>query len=210
MQFSFDSDLNALKGTLAQKRRQMPFAISTALNSSAFDIQRELKAKLPQKLNKPTPYTLRGVQVEKSTKRTLIAKVGFAGDGFGRVPANAGIEPAEYMSRLIPKGPSVRQALPGRRGVAVPVNARLNAYGNMPRNYINTVLKRGAFVATINGVTGVWSRYQDVLQLVVSFQRQTRYTKNPFDLFGLSVAELNRVWQRNLNKAIERTNRTMI
>lgn len=208
MEFSFSSDLDALKGTLKKQQRQMPFAISTAINSTAFDVQRHLKAELPKKIHRPTPYTIRSIQVEKSTKKTLSAGVGFAGEGFGKLPANASVPPAEYMARLIPSGPTVRTARPGTRGVAVPVNARLNMYGNMPRNYISTVLQRGAFVATIKGISGVWSSYQGVLQLVVAFKKQTRYDDQPFDLFRLSVDEVRKVWSRNLSKAIKLANRT--
>jgi len=208
MKFSFKSDTSALRGNLKQQKRQLPFAISTALNSSAFDIQRHLKSELPKKLDRPTPYTIRGVQVEKATKRTLKAAVGFAGEGFGRLPANAGIPPAEYMSRLIPKGPKVRTARPGTKGIQVPANARLNRYGNLPRNYISKVLGRGGFLGTINGQYGLWSSYQGVLQLVVAFERQTHYGAAPFDLFRLSVNRLKQVWNQNLSQAIARANRT--
>lgn len=215
MEFKFDSDLEKLRGGMASRLRQMPYAISVALNSSAFDIQRELKSQLPRRIHKPTPYTIRGVQVEKSTKNTIRtkgAKVGFAGGGFGRLPANAGIPPSEYMTRLIPKGPSIRTARTGTRGIPVPYNAKLNTYGNLPRNYISTVLNKGAFVATIKGISGIWSAYNIAgtsgLQLVVAFEKSTSYPEKPFDLFGLSVAELRKVWQLNLDKAIDLANRT--
>jgi len=46
-----------------------------------------------------------------------------------------------------------------RRAVGVPVNQRLDKYGNMPRGALKRALaKPDVFSGTVNGVAGVWQR----------------------------------------------------
>lgn len=54
---------------------QMPYAISTALNSTAFAVQKFEKARLPTTFDRPTPLIQGAFRVEKATKQTLTAKV---------------------------------------------------------------------------------------------------------------------------------------
>jgi hypothetical protein len=55
--------------------QQIPYAISTALNSTAFAVQRASKAHIATVFDRPTPFVVSGTRVEKSTKQTLIAKI---------------------------------------------------------------------------------------------------------------------------------------
>lgn len=55
--------------------RQMPFAISSALNSAAFAVQKFEKARIPTVFDRPTPLTTNAFRIEKATKQTLTAKV---------------------------------------------------------------------------------------------------------------------------------------
>lgn len=54
---------------------QMPYAISTALNSTAFAVQKFEKERLPTTFDRPTPLIQGAFRVEKATKQTLTAKV---------------------------------------------------------------------------------------------------------------------------------------
>lgn len=54
---------------------QMPFAISSALNSTAFAVQKLEKARMPTVFDRPTPLIKGAFRVEKATKQELTAKV---------------------------------------------------------------------------------------------------------------------------------------
>lgn len=54
---------------------QLPFAISSALNSTAFAVQKAQKERMPSVFDRPTPLIKGAFRVEKSTKQTLTAKV---------------------------------------------------------------------------------------------------------------------------------------
>lgn len=54
---------------------QMPFAISSALNSTAFAVQKHQKARIPTVFDRPTPLVKGAFRVEKATKQNLTAIV---------------------------------------------------------------------------------------------------------------------------------------
>lgn len=54
---------------------QMPYAISSALNSTAFAVQKDQKQRLPTVFDRPTPLIKGAIRVEKATKQDLTAKV---------------------------------------------------------------------------------------------------------------------------------------
>jgi hypothetical protein len=58
-----------------QMTKQLPFAISQALNKSAFDARTALGGATRQYFDRPTPFIQNGWRVEKSNKRNLIATV---------------------------------------------------------------------------------------------------------------------------------------
>ena len=77
------------------QKKQIPFAVSKALNATAFDVQNTLKKALGIYLDRPTKYTISALRVKKSDKKKeLIADVGFAGGGGFNPPKGAGPGPA--------------------------------------------------------------------------------------------------------------------
>lgn len=54
---------------------QMPYAISSALNSTAFAVQKDQKQRLPTVFDRPTPLIKGAFRVEKATKQMLTAVV---------------------------------------------------------------------------------------------------------------------------------------
>ena len=54
---------------------QMPYAISSALNSTAFAVQKDQKQRIPTVFDRPTPLIKGAIRVEKATKQDLTAKV---------------------------------------------------------------------------------------------------------------------------------------
>jgi len=57
------------------QRRQVPFAISRALNATAFDAQRAVKKNLHKTFTLRSKWTERGVRVIRSNKQKLVAVV---------------------------------------------------------------------------------------------------------------------------------------
>ena len=103
LQISVQADLKRLQKNMSRvAKTQLPFSTKGALDATAFDAQRAVKQALQQALHNPTSYTIKGVQVQKSSKQSLIATVGFAGKGFGR--SSGSISQASYIHFLIEGG----------------------------------------------------------------------------------------------------------
>jgi hypothetical protein len=73
---------------------QMPFAISKAMNDVGFDTMRFYKSALPGIIDRPTPFTIRAMFVEKASKKNLSVKIGF------KESASKGTPAAKYMHHL--------------------------------------------------------------------------------------------------------------
>lgn len=144
MEISVKADIKAATRHLSSiQRKQVPFAVSQALNDTAFDARKAVQAQLPRKLKSPTPWTIRGVRVGKSTKHRLVSRVYFNPDR------------AKYMRYQIAGG--IRTEADGT--IVMPKGIKLNKYGNIPRGKISRLLQKpNTFIGTIKGVPGVWQR----------------------------------------------------
>ncbi|KZL26057.1 hypothetical protein [Pseudovibrio sp. WM33] len=131
------------RGLTKAEQRQVPFAISLALNYTVEDIKANTEKGLGRRLDRPTPFTKRGLALKRASKRNLSAVVFFKD------------RQAEYLEKQ-EKGGTRR---PKRKALAVPFSQRLNKYGNLPRRSIDRLLKRpDVFQGEINGVEGIWQR----------------------------------------------------
>ena len=209
MQISVESDVKELERKLRKAKRQIPFAIKRALDSTAFDLQRDLKRTLPNYVDQPVKYTGGGIQVEKAQKENLIAKVGFASKTFGRVMGS--IPQADYMKRLIQGG--IRT--PRGRAIAVPVpkNMKPNKAGNIPRGKISKLLGDTAKYfsgeprgAKEEGGAGIWKRTgkgkKSKIKMVIAWEKQTDYQKSyPFKNIAISFVRKN--FKNNFDSAIK-------
>jgi hypothetical protein len=122
--------------------KQLPCAVSQALNSSAFDVRTALGGATRQYFNQPTQFIQKGWRVEKSSKRNLIATVlpepkrepylraNITGGARGTKPFEA-----KYLEQL------------ASNTKLVPAVIKLNAQGNVPL----ATLKR---ISTKVGATG--------------------------------------------------------
>ena len=101
MQIDIRSDVKELTKSLNRiQRKQIPFAISRAINTLAFDVRKTLQDGLDIHMDRPTPYTKSGVQIEKSTKKNLVTEVGFRSNKF-RKGKGTGTTQASYMKKQI-------------------------------------------------------------------------------------------------------------
>ena len=170
---------DALKDIKRVVKNQIPFAASQALNDVAHKSQDALKAKAPLYLDRPTPFTLRGFRYKRSTKRNLVALVY--------------INPiqAKYLRFQIEGGP--------RRGpTAVPVNVKLNKYGNIPGRKRGLKRNKRQYFGTINKTFGLWerSRKGDRVKLVAAMHKKVIYKRNRFPFQSIVTRTVAKHWQR--------------
>jgi len=221
MQVSVVSDLAKLKkGMNAQQRSQLPFALSNTLNSIAFSGRKHVQSQLKSKLDQPTPYTLRGVQVEKAHKKALVAKLGFAGKGFGRMQGE--ILPGDYMPFQIKGG--IRH--PRKRTIMVPTkHQKTNKFGNLAktkyRSLISDTAKYFAGVPTEGSkggrkprlgpeASGVWKRLgpkgnrRKNIQMMIAFEQQALY-KPRFPFNEIVTRHVKRTFQREFGNAFQKS-----
>ncbi|MBO6759327.1 MAG: hypothetical protein JJ902_23595 [Roseibium sp.] len=161
---SLDTNIAAFDRSLTRfQRDQMPFAMSLAINATLDDVKRAEERALDRKLDRPTPFTKRGLGVKRSTKRRLSGAVFFK-------PIQSA-----YLEKL-ERGGTRR---PKRSAIVVPVNQRLNKYGNMSRGAIKRLLaKPNVFSGEVNGVAGIWQRpgrRGGRLKLLVAYEPKATY-----------------------------------
>ena len=193
MQISVKTDVKELTKSLNRiQRKQIPFATSRAINTLAFDVRKTLQDGLDLHLDRPTPYTKRGVQVEKSTKKKLVAEVGFRSKTFGK--GQGSTTQASYMKRQIEGG--TRKARSKAIPVPVPKNLKTNKYGSIVRGKIQKLLadKDKYFSGVPKGISdapGIWQRMPanskrkknrgGKIRMVIAWEPKTQYSKRfPF------------------------------
>ncbi len=209
MQIQLKADTKKLTKHLSFiQKQQVPFATSNALNAVAFDARSAIQEALPQKLDRPTKGLIKSVIVEKSKKKHLIAKVGFAGKGFG---SSAWAEtPAVIMARLISGG----TRKPKGRAILVPIvkNIKTNAYGNLPRKKISTLLakpKRYFSGKPTGRDVGVYERIKKKgkpgqLKMLASWEQSTVYQAGGFPLSNIVSKAVSKKYKARFNDALSK------
>ena len=133
---------------LAQE--QMPYAISVALNNTAFAVQAVEKQRMPTVFDRPTPLIQGAVRVEKATKETLTAAVYVDPKRVVLMPhergGGRGLNQLERALRGKGWLPSGYRAVPSR-------SMELDNYGNPKRAEVNRLIKG---MAAAQGYS--WSR----------------------------------------------------
>lgn len=172
--------------------RQLPFAISVALNETARDAERNTRKRLARVIDRPTPFTLRGTLVRRASKRNLVARVGFKDRQAGYLRWQ------EEGGRRTPTG----------RALLVPGNRRRNRYGNIPRGAVQRLLARGdTFSGRIGSTAGIWRRTGNHLRLEILYASSADYT--PRLGFASAVAKTARArFPNHLDRALAAALRT--
>lgn len=156
-------------------RKQIPFATSQAINDTAFDVRKEHQKQLPNYIDRPTPFTKRGVKVKKSNKRDLVGVV-----YFDKIQA-------KYMKLQI-KGGTRR---PDNKVLLVPTAAtKLNQYGNISKAVRNRMFSnRTKYYSTS---AGIFERYGPGLllsRMVARYVKSATYKPlYPFDTISKNKA----------------------
>ena len=117
--------LEAVKAKLAGLGKQIPFAASKALNATAQKVADAMPAELERALDRPTPFTKRGVRILRyASKAKLETTVGFMA------------AQAKYMALQIEGG----TRHPGKAGLKIPAAIKLNEFGNIPKGIIGKMV----------------------------------------------------------------------
>ena len=124
---------------LAGMRKQVKFAAAVALTRTAGAVRDAMPDVMERELDRPTPFTKRGMFVQRATPATLTATVGF-------MDRQAG-----YLKYQIAGGTRT----PTARGIKLPGNIVLNSFGNIPKGMI-AKLKQSAQDGTLG--KGIASR----------------------------------------------------
>lgn len=222
-------NLEIVKANIAGMGRQLAYAASRALNATARKVADAMPAEIEQAIDRPTPFTKRGVRVLRwSNKGNLQAVVGFMD------------AQARYMRYQIEGG--TRQA--GPRGIKLPGNITLNTFGNIPKGVIdqlkaaakggglsNTIARRlqaggnrrkGAAPVELflgqprgkgweNAPMGIWRRIEGnpgKLVPVVVFEKKAARYRPRFDFRKKAEAVVDRHWQAEFNAALAEAMRT--
>lgn len=154
-------------------RKQLPFALASALTTTATQTQNLLTNKLPEYFDRPTPYTMRAIGIERATKAVLRARVFIKPDQL------------KYLAYGIDGG----TRFPPKRAIPIPVDLATNQYGNMPRGKIASLLrKKNVFSGVVRGVAGIWQRMpNDTLTLLVAWKPKAAYRQR-YPFFELGAA----------------------
>ena len=123
---------------IAGMQKQMKFATALALTRAAMAVKDALPAVMDRTLDRPTPFTKRGIFVMPAKRDNLKAVVGFMD------------RQASYLKFQIAGGTRT----PTSRGIKLPGNIILNSFGNIPKGLIEK-LKQSAQDGTLGrGVAG--------------------------------------------------------
>lgn len=152
-------------------KSQVPFATALALNDTAMEAKAAAEEGMQRDLDRPTPFTQRGLYLRRASKGRLKATLGYKDIQAG------------YMRFQVQGG----ERRPARRAILIPKGVGLNRYGNMPRRAVAGLLRRkDVFVARGGGSRktrhmrpGIYKRVglgaSERIELMVAFASRARY-----------------------------------
>lgn len=167
--------IEAAKAHLAGLGKQVAYAASKALNSTAQKVADAMPAELERALDRPTQFTKRGVRVLRyASKSKLEATVGFMA------------AQAKYMEFQTAGGIFT----PGKKGLKLPGGITLDSYGNIPRGIIAKLksaaggsLVLGGTVERRLGVAGNRRKGAAPVQLFYGIPRGKGYENWPVGIY---------------------------
>jgi hypothetical protein len=172
-------------------RKQVPFAAARALNDTAAAAQIAVRRQLPSIFDRPTPFTMNSIGVQRATKATLEARV-FVKD-----------KQAEYLELQETGG--TRQ--PKKRAILLPRLIRRNQYGNMPRGAVAAArAKPATFSGKLDGVPGLWQRLKGGATKLLAFYASKATYKPRFGFKTRTLKVAQAAWpaafRQSLAKAL--------
>ena len=179
---SISHNLNSMIALVGKYKKQVPFAVSQAVNAVAFELRREYGLATRIYFDRPTPGTEKGWRVVKSNKRQRPI----------RAMVHAAAHTAPYLKRQVVQS--------GPQGRAIPRRSGTNRYGNMPRGYINKRANRDGFFIGVprNSTSKPYGLYQRLgppdsmpagrrLKMHIEFDKQVHHSPRfPLQRIGVN------------------------
>lgn len=229
MKFTIKTNINkVIKDLNDIARKQVPFAVSKALNETAKEIKRFQVQEMQKVFDRPTPYTLNSIFIKNSTKRDLSVEVSFK-DKLGHIHVAPQVYGGERKFKRSEKwlqrigAPSGSYWVPGK-------GARLNQYGNIsggnitqilsalganPDPYSNTTVrsrKRNKKIPTFVLIKpgfqlapGVWQRYgvkNRKLKPILMFTNRPQY-KERYRFFDIAINTIQKHFDQKFREALD-------
>ena len=184
--FKFKGDMKPIiKHLNKTQKKQIPYAAAQAINSTLFDIMKAEKAQMPEKLDRPTPFTMKAFRINKAKKTELVGDIHITRERW------------KYLKYQVEGGTRT-----GNIGVPTR-NAKLNKYGNIPMRRKGLIKKKNQFISKIGNVAGVWERSKSGTKLIVAFEPSVSYEPRfPFHKIAKGVAR--KKFQRNFKRSLSR------
>lgn len=144
MQIRVTHNAGRISSALQDLSWAVSYAAATALTKSAYDATKAIYAEMDTVFDRPTPYAKRSLRVQGATKHNLVAEIRPREFGGGtpvwkylgpQVSAGRPRQPKRYEVALQARGvlPAGMITAPGR-------GAKLDAYGNLSRGQIKSML----------------------------------------------------------------------
>lgn len=170
-------------------KRQIPFAAASALNATAQAAQISGKRELPSIFDRPTPFTLNAIGIERATKGQLQARV------FVKDKQAAYLEVQETGGTTTPK----------KRAFLLPRLIRRNQYGNMPKGAVATArAKPTTFSGTVSGVPGLYQRMKNGAAKLLAFYASKATYKPRFGFKTRSMKAVQAKWPGAFRHSLEK------
>ena len=200
--------------------KQLPFAISQALNSTAFDARTSINSSTRQYFDRPNRFTQTAFLAAKSTKRTLEATV-YANDQKGRDRARylrfgiaGGTRPQKGFERKFLAEVVGTQRIPSGAQLVPTALVKRDGSGGVSLATIKRIQKGltgnargGFFIGTPKGSNrpaGIYRRSREQLfPYFIATEQKARYQRRfPIDQIGAKV--INRRVSTYLASSLER------
>jgi len=197
-------------------REQVPFATSVALNETAKKAAKAQRAQAQRIFDRPTPFLLNGIysprgrgsfRGKRSTKRDLKAVLIPGLKGRNRFDdASARIN---EVIRIQTQGGT---RLPKKRALVVPTSsARLNRYGNLTRNRVQTLLNRSDVFSAGRGQglpPGIYKRQRNGgLRMLIAYEPSASYDRE-YPYYRIARGVVRSQFDKEFRKAFKKAVRT--
>lgn len=187
--------------------------MADACTRIAFDTMRDAKFEYAEGIDRPKPWTISGVQVQKADKAegrgNIHAKVFIATDREGR-----GGDRTYYMKRLIEGG----VVTPRRKALAIPSELVQDRYGNLRRGELKRLMNevkrmrgkgkrakqaRSEREYLIANRAGIFVRYGQSrqLHLLVAFVRKSTYQASLRTMEEIALERIRNTGEKRLAEA---------
>ena len=129
--------LNETLASFGKIKDQLPYAVSLAVNRTAQSVKAAEQSEMGKVFDRPTPYIMRSIAIDRARKDKLYAVIGLAipGHGIGaNAPAALRPEVAGGERKIKGAEAHLRAAgiLPADKFLAPARSAELDMYGNIP------------------------------------------------------------------------------